>query len=268
MRAGRPDCATCSGAGYLVRPSPDGATATACDCVPACGKCGGSGRLLVTREGVRRMARCTCQMLPDRVALFNAAGIPARHADSTFESFRRLDGSYEAKQRTEGWSYTFQRKQSQKGLVLFGPVGRGKTHLMVAAVRTLVFIHGVRARFVEFSHLLSELKRGFETGGNAARMSAFDNVDVLAIDELGKGRATEWERTILDELISRAYNDLRTVLATSNFAPGKATGVTRGNQADPRSIPRLVDRVGDRVDSRLQQMAEFCPVMGPDMRAQ
>ena len=95
-------------------------------------------------------------------------------------------------------------------------------------------------------------------------------VEVLGIDELGKGRNTQFEGTVLDELVSRRYNAERTIVATTNYAPDPSAGVRTpnlANVANRDARPALVDRVGDRVFSRLQEMCDFTPVHGPDYRA-
>jgi len=153
------------------------------------------------------------------------------------------------------------------GLVLWGDVGRGKTHLLVAMLRELIFQHGVTARFAEFSHLLSDIKAGFDR--KEAISSLLDplvTVDVLAIDELGKGRNTEFELQIIDELISRRYNASRTILATTNYPPGPSQGRGTGDLV-AESLPALVDRVGDRVYSRLTEICDFCQLRGEDYRS-
>ena len=54
---------------------------------PICPQCGGSGYARTEVDGIVTMGRCRCQMLPDRIHLFNQAGIPARYIDATFVSF-------------------------------------------------------------------------------------------------------------------------------------------------------------------------------------
>ena len=72
--------------------------------------------------------------------------------------------------------------------MLHGDVGRGKTHLMVAMIRELIFRHGIPCRFIEFSRLLSMLKEGYSSGrSDAPLLSDLSEIPVLAIDELGKG---------------------------------------------------------------------------------
>ena len=129
-------------------------------------------------------------------------------------------------------------------------------------------VYGVTVRFVEFSHLVGDIKAGFDAGrGSHTSLDPLVRVDVLVIDELGKGRNTEFEGTVVDELVSRRYNAAGTILATTNYAPGAATGKAAPNFASARpAAPSLADRVGDRVYSRLREMSDFVPCDGPDWR--
>ncbi|MCB9743599.1 MAG: ATP-binding protein [Alphaproteobacteria bacterium] len=240
---------------------------------PPCPYCEGSGLRVVVRDGEEVAGRCRCRLLPDRIELFNKAGLPARHLGSTFASFNRdLPGVALGHDAVMGWTEGYKPGEVNKGLVLFGEVGRGKTHLLVAALRRLIFRFGVPCRFVEFSHLLADLKEGFDRGKpEAALLGPLSQVEVLAIDELGKGRRSDWELGIIDELISRRYNAMKTTLATTNYAmkartPGpKAPRFAEPNlaQVTPQT---LGERVGERVYSRLREMCSFVPVVGEDYR--
>lgn len=253
---------------YLVQASGAYAHAVLPPNLPVCTLCDGRGERLVEIDGVPRIARCRCQKVPDRLTLFNKARIPARHAQASFESFDKdLPDTMPGFVAAYKWVSSFKRGLPQRGLVLHGSVGRGKTHLLVSMLRELVFQHGVQVRFVEFTHLLAALKQGFEHGqGQANTLDPLADVEVLAIDELGKGRNTEWELAVVDELISRRYNGMKTLLATTNYGPGVASGV-EANLAVSGVQQSLGDRVGDRVFSRLMEMADFQVVSGDDYRA-
>ncbi len=270
---GDPRCKVCFGESYLVVREGAFATAKLCTCVRACPDCRGTG--FVARSGepnaVRR--RCRCYVLNERIRRFAAARIPARHAHCTLVNFEKSGKNFKSFQSVFAWSESYRPREDNRGLVLFGEVGRGKTHLLVALLREVIFQHGVSARFVEFSHLIADLKSTFDRGsGTGELLDPLAKVDVLAIDELGKGRNTEWEGTVVDELISRRYNAAATILGTSNYAPGPVTGRAvpnltelHGGGADA-ATPRLADRVGDRVYSRLEEMCSFVELRGGDYR--
>ncbi len=269
MKLADSNCPRCSGEGIEFFPTDQGARAKVCACRKTCPACKGIGRVLVEKDG-RRMARCGCQRLPDRVAILNRANLPSRHHKSSFRNFDPSMGGRAALMQCQGWAGSFAVGQDRKGLLLWGEVGRGKTHLVIATLKHIAVHHGARVRFVEFTHLLAELRAGIEQRrrGNAKLLTSLQDVDVLAIDELGKGRCTEWELSILDDLISRAYNGMRTLLGSTNYTPhGGPTGVHTDNLALPEEHrARLVDRVGLRIHSRLLEMSEPLPVRGQDYR--
>jgi len=261
-------CARCNGSGYRVTREGELALASLCGCVGPCPHCRDTGFVAVSEDRRARRSRCGCQEFHGRIANFNDVRIPARHAGSTREAFDtsgpRMQGFLTVSQYIKRW----QDEGDKRGLVMYGAVGRGKTHLLVALLRELVFAHGVTARFVEFSHLLADLKSGFDVGrGSARTIDPLVAVDILAIDELGKGRNTEFEGTVVDELVSRRYNAAKPILATTNYAPGHSKGRGVPNMATG-DMPALVDRIGDRVYSRLRETADFVPLRGDDYREQ
>lgn len=228
------------------------------------------------RDNVRTVGRCRCQQLPDRIERFNRAGVPARHASSTLTSFAlgmgRSEGATKAYTEIIRWKSRFEKafqgQETWPGLLLHGAVGRGKTHLMVGLVRWMVLEQGIDARFVEFTRLLTALREGYDKGqSDRGLLNELVAVPVLAIDELGKGRLTDWELSVVDELISRRYDAMACTLGTTNYPPGVHAGRPIANLAEgARMTQTLGDRVGDRVYSRLRDMVEFIEVGGLDYR--
>ena len=263
-----PSCSVCDGRGYRVSKDGEVARALICDCVGSCKDCRGTGWVAIDRSTLSRMRQCECQELEHRVRLFNFTRIPGRHANST-----RLPSSFSpsrllmpAMTAAAKFLKDFKKGQDSRGLIFHGDVGRGKTHLVVAILRELTLDRSISCKFVEFSHLLADLKTGFDLGTPAVQLlEPLVQVDVLAIDELGKGRNTEWEATIIDELVSRRYNSGKVILATTNYPPGPPTGVASGNLATGELVA-LSDRVGTRIYSRLREMCHFCAVSGDDYR--
>ena len=135
------------------------------DCFAECERCGGTGHVL-TKDwtGSPASAPCECLEIDRRIGLFNKARIPRRYAHADLET-----GTVEVNDSVRAakiacFKTTRGFETGDLGLGIIGPVGTGKTHLMAALVRELTLTDGVATRFVEFTHLLSELKAGFESG--------------------------------------------------------------------------------------------------------
>ncbi len=264
------DCNTCMGLGMHVKRQGARAIATSCACVGPCPTCQGTGWVAIDDGPRARRTQCVCARVQHRMRLFNEANIPGRYAHASLENFEtRSPETRGAHLAVLKYVQDYRPGEENVGMVFHGPVGRGKTHLMIALIRELIMRYGVSARFIEFSLLLSDLKSSFDRRtGTTDLLEPLSRVTVLAIDEMGKGRNTEFEGTVLDELISRRYNAAATLLATTNYAPGPATGHAVGNaaMAGRSQGPTLPDRVGDRVYSRLRESTLFVPVGGDDYR--
>ncbi len=265
-------CPRCLGESYVVGREGDRASAALCACVGPCPTCRGTG-FVARGTGFRApRVRCGCAQVDRRIQRFNRARIPARQAPCTIGNFdpsdARVTPSY---MRVRKYLSAFDPREENRGLVFYGEVGRGKTHLMVAVLRELIFTWGLTARFIEFSHLIADLKSAFDKGSGSSRLlDPLGRVDVLAVDELGKGLGTDFETHVVDEVVSRRYDARGVLLASTNYRPGKAQGQVTSNLTlagrAGASAPTLPDRVGPRVFSRLAEMCDFVPLVGPDYR--
>lgn len=252
------ECPHCRNEHLLVVPEPyaDVLTAQPCTCRIPCARCQNRGFLFEPdAAGYSRAVPCVCESLRLRVRFFNEAGLPARYRDATLEGFHPAPFQRAAHQK----AYAFAREltEGRRGLLLYGSVGTGKTHLGVAILRQLIVRRGIRARFVEFKHLIADLREAFaDVGRGSGLMRPLVDVPVLLIDELGKGARREWEQDVLDELISRRYNARRTTLFTTNYPVGGAAPAGE----------TLEDRIGIRIASRLDEMCDKVVLNGEDMR--
>lgn len=272
-----PDSSTacgCGGSGYVVEQVlGQPARATRCVCQQACPRCNETGYTLV-QSGPSQIAQvCACRHLDARIALFNQIGIPAAVATASFDNFKIWAPDHQrAKFVAEEFAHKFRKDAPTKGFLFYGRPGAGKTHLLVAALRYLALEKGVPGRYVEFMLLLSEIKAGFSSNqGHMEVIRPLISVPVLAVDELGKERGTEWERSMLDEVISRRFNSgLATLFATNYFLeeseaparerPGARVHTRTAEFARDAESMTLAQRVGDRIFSRLNEMCTFVKV--------
>ena len=71
--------------------------------------------------------------------------------------------------------------------------------------------------------------------------------------------------TLVSSLLRHQSKSMKTLLATTNYAPGMASGA-EANLSLAGVQQSLGDRVGDRVFSRLMEMVDFQQVSGDDYR--
>ncbi|HYV46778.1 MAG TPA: ATP-binding protein [Myxococcaceae bacterium] len=281
-------CAVCKGRSYVVSGEGDVAVARVCECARPCKVCGGSGYVLGKHEetfsqkvGPKQyevLGPCACRLLDQRVARYSEAKVPAAHAAADFESYRAFDeAGARAKRVAQQFALGYRRGARARGYVLSGPVGTGKTHLLAATLSHAVLEVGARAEYVEISHLYAEIRRGFQEGKSGGEIiKPLSGAELLAIDELGKGRMSPFELETMDELISRRYNAGRTTLFATNYSlrPPDRSRAPYVSTDDLKQAGKesqlLYDRVGDRIYSRLCEMCDFVelPRTTPDHRRQ
>ncbi|MFO0599155.1 MAG: ATP-binding protein [Myxococcaceae bacterium] len=266
------------GAQLVFERSGDYAVARLKEPLSTCPDCGGTGLLRSkTKQNGREyevVSPCPRALVQRRAALFNELKLPAISAQMTLDSYKVTNTAQDrALKVVKDFALGF---PSNRGFVLSGPVGTGKTHLLAATLKHLAIEKGVRAGYVEISLLYSTIRRGFQEGKSGGEIiGPLSQLDVLAIDELGKGRGSQFELETLDELIARRYNAGKVTLFATNYtltAPEERAqrgyfGTETVLEATKDS-KLLCDRVGDRIYSRLCEMCEFVefPAATPDMR--
>lgn len=267
--------ACCGGKGYqLVRDGGAHFRAMVCQCITGCPECFGKTRIV--EGGVSRVCK---DPSPVNVAhLISSATLPAKYVEASFDATKAF-GSGNAKTiatQLRSWAAEY-RRENPKGFVISGPIGIGKTWLLVAAGKTLA-ARGYSVRYAEFCQLLGELKAGFAEGDSESSvLEPLLDVDVLILDEVGMGRNSEWERTIIDNLVSGRYNRNKTILAATNFLltdkpKSHAYNIDlerdlQGrNEFNPDQFGSLEARIGARVYSRLQEMCTFVEMTGTNLR--
>ena len=268
-------CPMCGGTGVVTFPDGGQAAAKGCACSLRCLACRGA-RFIFTRDADgRELARaCECEVRRQRIRLYNEAGIPAKYADA-----RLRDGGRDRYNKEAFDTFSLLAKDYRRGhhgILLMGGPGVGKTYLLCAFLHELIFTHGVPAQFRDFFHLLGDLRSGYSQDKPESELiQPLVEVEVLAIDELGKGRNTPWEQNILDVIISHRYNGNKTTIFTSNYTDSRETTLAeplRGKDSIAAEAEQVRDtlreRVGPRIYSRLKEMCHSVTMKGPDRRGE
>jgi len=261
-------CSRCEGSLYYITREGEFATAARCTCRDRCPDCAGHRVVTSLQDGLLTASPCKCRELDTRILLYNRARIPARFANTWIEDF---DDSH-ASQKEMKYALLKHRDTftpGEPGLLLWGEPGVGKTHLLCGLVGYLAIERGLSCRFIDIMRLIMDLKKAYAEGRwDSEVISPLLEVDVLVIDELGKGKNSEFELDILDQLISSRYNAGRTIHCTSNYRlESGPPGVDGTGQGHPGALPtNLRARIGDRIFSRLHEMCRLFHLEGEDYR--
>ena len=274
------DCRRCRDKKYVFINQKGKVQVEACTCFE-CKVCEGSRRIFEeTSEGISKIRECECNGLIKRISLFNQAGIPGKFVHEDFSSFS-MDPPQHRTQKNAFLSsknfiddYVDRKGQYSQGLIYMGAPGLGKTHLVVSVIKELVMQHGVECKFVDFFELLRDIRHGYgEDISEKDFIDPYVGVQVLVIDELAKGRNTDWELTILDHFISARYNDDdKVTLVTTNFSDKLDSSVALNSRNNKQSISNahsrftIEEKVGARIYSRLMEMCKKVNLEGTDYR--
>ena len=219
-----------------------------------CPKCYGTGMESVEGKGVRR---CSCRQRDDHSKLLDKARIPRRYENCHFHSFERLNQSQERAFRFAS-GLTLDYPDVEKGLLLMGPVGVGKTHLAVSILKGLIE-RGFSCLFYEFGGLLKEIQSTYNPVSGTSEMNLMRPIfatEVLVLDEIGASKPTDWVRDTMANIINNRYNDKKLTIFTTNYLDGRADSVEE----------TLEDRIGVRLRSRLFEMSKTVMIDGEDYR--
>lgn len=238
----------------------------------ACPRCGGSGWIILEREGISGAERCECADigLSDRVE--RAAGIPSKFEHVSLANFVVPDNNPIARDTLGQVSlllkayvreYPFCKPQ---GLLFVGDTGCGKTHLAVSVLRALI-ANGHQGLFFDYQTLLNRIRSSYNadsgTGDREAYRASMD-ADILVLDDLGDHRVKDWVEDIISSIVNHRYNNNKTLIATTNLQLQKPESSRRKNsETSTVDYKRTLGEViGVRAQSRLYEMCRIVDLSG------
>ncbi len=221
-----------------------------------CSFCFGTGMEVVPDKGARR---CRCLEQNKKTKLIEQARIPRRHQQCTLANYHPTPGnSTQLRAFNDAFRLADQFPVVDRGLLLMGTVGVGKTHLAVAILRKILE-KGVQSLFYEFGALLKEIQDSYNPVSKTSELRVLAPVyeaEVLVLDELGAVKPTDWVRDTMMQIINKRYNERRLTIFTTNYMDSRRTAAEE----------TLEDRIGVRLRSRLYEMCKTVQVEGDDYR--
>ena len=223
----------------------------------------------------RRVARCDCQLRSRTQSLLTAARIPRRYEHCELTNYDTdFPGAHPSLAEAHFVASNFAKKcdpRGDKGLLIIGTIGTGKTHLAVGIIKELILNRGISCLFYDYRELLKEIQNSYNSAVQTTELDVLRPVfdtDVLVLDELGAVKPTEWVWDTVSLILNTRYNDNRTTIITTNFEDQPAAAVS--NSISPaRASSRgetLGDRIGERMRSRLHEMCRTVTLDGTDFR--
>jgi DNA replication protein DnaC len=217
-----------------------------------CPSCNGSGWVPLT-TGSLHARPCNCQGDLRRRQRSSAASIPRRYfPHCTLQNFHER-GNPEliaARRRVTEFANCWPLSTDNRGLLLMGACGVGKTHLAVGVLQEIIESDKRgRLLFSNFQELIQEIQASFDTDAAVSKSEILKpllEADLLVLDELGSQKPTTFVQDILYYIINSRYNDQRVTIFTTNYFDAPTE---RGEEC-------LADRIGQRLRSRLYEMTE------------
>ena len=219
-----------------------------------CPKCYGTGMEVVPGKGARI---CPCRKIKSHHGQFESVRLPKRYDGFHFGNYKPQNESQTIALKS-AMNFAMEYPAVERGLLLTGSVGVGKTHLAVSILKGLTE-RGFSCLFYEFGSLLKEIQDSYNVNTQSSELGVLTpvlNADVLVLDELGASKPTDWVRDTMAHVINTRYNEKKFTIFTTNYFD------QRPNDRDET----LEDRIGIRVRSRLYEMCKTVSMEGKDFR--
>ncbi|HXA57276.1 MAG TPA: ATP-binding protein [Candidatus Acidoferrum sp.] len=277
----RADCPQCGGSGWKTIERTEEALAASAS---------GNGAPSSAQKAVVAVP-CDCTFGDRTERAMAKARVPERYRHCDFENYE-TDNEIEGPSRSDldSWNRSLaqaklvverfaqefspvREMQNEQGLLLMGPCGVGKTHLVVAALKEIV-VRGHSGLLYDYRELLKEIQDSYNAESQSTEMGVLEPVlktEVLVLDDVGSNKPSPWALETVGHILNSRYNEKRVTLLTTNYLDADSV-------ANSPSAPRiagmrapaiedsLTDRVGKRIRSRLYEMCRTVEIYAPDYR--
>ena len=209
-------------------------------------------------DGVEQVVRCECWRGDVVARALNDARIPPRFSRAELDNFEH-DMDTQGKAWRKATAFVDAFPVVDKGLLLHGPHGVGKTHLAVGILKAAIRTKGARGFFFETRELLRLVRDTYNRSVEETEMEVLRpllEADLLVLDDLGAERTSEWVQETLGLVVNTRYNARRPTVFTSNL-------LDLPDNTDPRTF---IYQLGARTRSRLIEMCDWIEIQGVDVR--
>lgn len=203
-----------------------------------CRRCG-NRRLVQTGDGYNLEICSECVLKHNLVVL--------KHMMADLDLYRTIDETRLPVKSRDSLTKAMRWTYGQKGLLLIGPSGRGKTRILWQVVMNIVetFPRRIRAYAFDCVSFGHELARAYRRDEGEDWLEDVAKSDLVVFDDLGKEKLTDRVESELFGLIDKRMTSLRPILATTEET-------TQGALASITSI---------RAPGMIRRLKEACEVV-------
>jgi DNA replication protein DnaC len=227
-----------------------------------CPKCNGTGWVQKKKGEKEYVHKCDCRFLDILFSKSDKANIPKRFTTYKLESYFP-DSSNHSQEKAKMIVQKFidDYPGVDKGLLLQGSIGLGKTQLLCSIATELMKKDDkIDIYYIDWNDLVREMRTG---EGHSTRdfttiqslMNRLVETEILLFDELASSKVSQWVSDYIYYLINKRYNDNKMTIFATNFYDKSTDG-----------RETLAGRIGERLRSRLYEMAQAVEIRGVDFR--
>lgn len=206
--------------------------------------------------------------------ILTKAGVPPRYLPHTFANFTQHEKNKTAFEIASEWAAL--KDPKDRGFILLGQPGVGKTHLAVAALREVARLWSLEREaevgedlyrdpktmieqnmlFINVPIFMDQLRQGIkftESKANDVWDFAINRASVVVLDDFGKEKITDWVTERLYVLVESRYQNLKSTIVTSNRTLDELDGLGYG---------AAVSRLQETGRGVMIDMRDFRPELG------
>ncbi len=181
--------------------------------------------------------------------LLEKSGLGEKFKKRTFKTFQVTEDNKEAYKTCAYFAKNFD--EQNRGILLSGDAGLGKTHL-AAAIANYLIRDLYRVMFGNVVNLINLIRSTYKRDAELSEKEILDimaDADLLVIDDLGKENTSDNNLKLIYQMINDRYENERLLVITTNLTSAE-----------------LKQKFGKWTYSRLIEMCKPIKMQGPDWR--